>query len=303
MHELADYSECLEMTNVACTAYDDKRSLLYSHLVNTLGATYYEMSQMKKARDNYNKVRELRELHLPADHIQIATILSNLGNVETSEGNLDDAQELFEQAARIKDAHGEEEIVSLGLSFLQLGRVAALREETFVANNRYDKAEACWIRHPKTSEHFIASLYYARGNLDLLRPDLQSATTKYEKCRDICYALFPVHPLAASTFYKLALCDMARGRRYYDKALLNLEKAYNIATVRSGGSIDGAVARIQWKRAEIMIDNPIQRQDGLALRDSLKLDLKQIATDLDLVLNPDWTEDEMFDRLVPGFFR
>lgn len=288
---------------VACSAYDDKRSLLYSHLVNTLGAAYYERNQIKKSRALLAEARELREAHLPPDHPQIATALSNLGNVETSDGNLDEAQELFEKAARIKERHGEEEVISLGMSFLQLGRVAALRDETFIAINRYEKAEACWIRQPAQSQQFMAFLHYARGNLELSRPDIPQATSQYEKCRDLCHAHFPVHPLAAAAFYKLALCEMARGRRYYNKAISNLEKAHNIATVRTGGETDGTVARIQWKRAEIMIDDPIQRAEGLRIRDSLKLDLQEIALELDLQLQPEWSDDEVFDMLVPGYFR
>lgn len=289
--------------NIACSAFDDKTSLLYSHLVNILGAVYLERNQMKKSRAFFTEAKELREFHLPADHPQLATSLSNLGNVETSDGNLDEAQDLFEQAARIKESHGEAEVVSLGMSFLQLGRVAALRDETFVAINRYDKAEACWMRRPAQAQQFTAFLHYGRGNLELSRPDFDQATAQYEKCRDLCYNNFPVHPLAAAAFYKLALCDIGRGERFYKKAFANLEKAYNIATVRSGGETDGVVARIQWKKAELMIDDPNQRSEGLKIRDSLKLDIQEIATELDLMIQPQWSDEETIEMLITGYFR
>lgn len=289
---------------MARAATEDKECLLYSHLINTLGIAYFEQNKLKKARVCIAEARELRERHLDPDHPQIATVLGNAGNIESAEGNLDEAQELFEQVARIRKRHGDDEIVSLGLCFLQLGRVAYLRHDIDMATKHYDKAEACFFRDSTRSRQHMADLHYARGNLEFYgHRDTYQAIMQFEKCRDICHSLIPVHPLAAAAFYKLAICEMARGRRYHGKALLNLEKAYNIASIRSYGEVDGTVARIQWKRAEIMIDDPVQRAEGLKGRDGLKLDQLDIALELGVQIRPEWSDEETFDMLVPGYFR
>ncbi|KIV90279.1 hypothetical protein PV10_07598 [Exophiala mesophila] len=305
LYEVADYTECLEMMAIACSASDDKGTLLYSHLLNAQGAAYYDQNKLKKAREAFNTARVLRERWLESNHPLVASSIANIANIECALGYLDDAQQLYEQAARIRESHGEDELPMLGLNIMSLGRVAFLRGETHFAIKLYDRAEACFMRKPNASQHLMAALHYARGNLELESRNYAQATAQYEKCRDLCHILWPVHPLAAATWYKLGVVEMERapGRRYHDKALSYLEKAYNIATIRSSGDVDGTVARIMWRWSEILIEDPLQRLEGIKMRDGLKLDVTDIAMDLNITVHPEWSETETFDRLVPGYFR
>ena len=69
------------------------------------------------------------ELFGPKD-LEVAAILANIGNVESAEGNYDEAQDLFERAGTIGEEHdGQEESEMLSLTYMQLSRVAALRGE------------------------------------------------------------------------------------------------------------------------------------------------------------------------------
>lgn len=293
------------MMAIACSATDDKGSLLYSHLLNTQGAAYYDLNKLKKARAAFTAARTLRELWLEPNHPLVASSIANIANIECALGYLDEAQGLYERAARIREAHGEDELPMLGLTMMSLGRVAFLRGETHFAIKLYDRAEACFMRKPNMSQNLMAALHYARGNLELEGRNYAQATAQYEKCRDVCHRLRPVHPLAAAAFYKLGVVEIERspGRRFHDKALSNLEKAYNIASIRSSGEVDGTVARIMWRWSEILIEDPLQRPEGIKMREGLKLDLADIAMDLGITLQLDWTEVQTYDSLVPGYFR
>ena len=61
----------------------------------------------------------------------------------------------------------DEEILALGVLLMQLGRVASLRDENDLAEERYDKAETCFLRTSNKSQYPMASLHYARGNIEL----------------------------------------------------------------------------------------------------------------------------------------
>lgn len=305
LYEVADYAECIDMMNIACSACDDKSSLLYSHLLNALGSSYVEVNKLKKGRAVFDEALKIRVRKLDEDDLQLASTYANIGNIDTSQGNFDEAQESFEKAARIRQARGEEQDLNVGLAFLQLGRNWFLRsrDETYHAIKMYDKAETCFMRSAGKSQPYMAHLYYARGNLELERGELMTANMQYEKCRDVCLNLWPVHPLTCAVYYKIGCVYIARGRKFHENALLNLEKAFNIAMIRSSNEVDGTTARIQWKQAEVMIDDPIRRPDGLKLREGMKTVLPDIAAELELAVDPEWEDDEAFDQLVPGFFR
>ena len=64
----------------------------------------------------------------------------------------------------------------------------------------------------------------------------------------------PLHALTASIYYKMGCTDFKMNR--WLKALGNLERALSIAEFRSPNVIDGTIARIQWKRAEVGLNNP-----------------------------------------------
>ena len=288
--------------DVACSATDDKHTWLYSDLLNTIGAVRFEKNQLKKARVAFQEVRVIREELLEPDDLRYAMILANIGNIDSAEGNLDEAEDLFEKSARIREQHGESQMLMLGLSLLQLGRVCFLRGDTYSAIKRYDMAESCFVRMGN-DQVFMAHLHYARGNLEFERRDLAQACSQYEKARDACHSIGPVHPLAAATYYKLGCVEIARGKKHYDRALNYFGKAFDVADTRSPGEVDGTIARIMWKKSEVLIDDPIRRSEGLELRRQMLVALSDIAAELGLTLDPDLSEEQKFDMLLPGYFR
>lgn len=310
LYEVGDYGECLKMMETACSASEDKNTLLYSHLINTIGSAYFELNHLKKCRSNFESARDLREELLPENDLQVAVSLANLGNVETAEGSYDEAQVLLEEAARIREP--QKEPLMLGLTFLQLGRVWFLRNEFDHARQMFSKADACFAKQGAEDPLYIANLNYAYGNLELeraLTSRYVSSTEGYEQalryylqCKEACDAHAPFHQLASANFYKLACTEFAM--EHPKKALAYLEKAFNIAEIRSGGEVDGTVARIWWKKSEILIEDDIRRDEGVKLRKEVTAAHENIVDALGLTFDADELyTDKAFDMLVPGYFR
>lgn len=302
---MSDYAECLKICDVGCSASANKRSVPYAHLLNTIGAIQYEMNNLKASRKAFETVYSIRlEIFGPKD-LEVATILANIGNVESAEGNYDEAQDLFERAATIREQHsGQEESEMLGLTCLQLGRVAALRGEYDQAWKMYQKSEAYLLRKPGHNEAFSAHLLYAHGNLEYDRKKYKKALGIYEECLTMCLKLWPLHHLTASTYYKLACVEFAS--RHPERALMLLDKSYNIAEARDPMELTGGKARILWKKGEILSEDPIRRSDGLELMQKMEDEHPKIAERQGLRIDPEdvrTASEEAFDLLVPGYFR
>lgn len=243
------------------------------------------------------------ELSGPND-LEVATVLANLGNIESAEGNYDEAQNLFERAATIReDLGGEDEAEMLGLTYIQLGRVARLRGDHHHAWKMYQKSEAYLLRKPGQSEAFLASLSYDYGNLEYAQKNYKKALRIYEECLAMCLKLWPLHPLTASTYYKLACVEFAL--HHPERALLLLDKASNIAEARDPRDL-GGTARILRKKAEILSEDPVKRSEGLELMQKMEYEYPKIVEQLGLRIDSEdvrTANEEAFDLLVPGYFR
>jgi tetratricopeptide (TPR) repeat protein len=304
LYEVSDYDECLKICDVGCSASASKRSIPYAHLLNTIGAIHYETNNLKASRKAFETVHRIRLELFGSKHLEVATILANIGNVESAEGNYDEAQDLFESAATIREQSDGplEESEMLGLTFMQLGRVAALRGDHEQAWKMYQKSEAYLLRKSGHNDAFLAHLTYAYGNLEYDQKGYKQALRIYEECLTLCLKLWPLHHLTASTYYKLACVEYAL--RHPERALMLLDKATNIAEARDPGVFTGGKARILRKKGEILSEDPIKRSEGLALMNKMEEKHSGIAEQLGLRIEPeDVRTEEAFDLLIPGYFR
>jgi tetratricopeptide (TPR) repeat protein len=305
LFEVSDYAECLKICEIGCSASASKRSTPYAHLLNTIGCTHFENSNLKASRQAFETVLSIRlELYGPND-LEVANVLGNLGNIESAEGNYDEAQNLFESAATIrKDFSKQDESEMLGMTYMQLGRVAALRGDPHQAWKMYQKSEAYLLRKPGQSEIFSACLSYEYGNLEYAQKNYEKALRFYEKSLALCLKLWPLHPLTASTYYKLACVEFAL--HHPERALSLLDEANNIAEARDPRDLVGGTARILRKKAGILSEDPIRRSEGLELMQKMEHEYPKIAEQLGLRIDLEdvrTSSEEAFDLLVPGYFR
>jgi tetratricopeptide (TPR) repeat protein len=290
--------------DIARSAMDekDKNTLLHSRLLNIEGSARFELNQLKGARAAFEAARDIRVTLLEPEDPLVASILANLGNVESAEGNLDEADALFVEAARIRETYGDREAVMLGVTYMQRGRVWYLKNELFQAFEMYNKADACFKKKAGQDQIHLADLYYAQGNLEFARKDYNQAKRFYDMCKDLGQKNQLFSPLVAATNYKLGCVEHLTGNT--DKALYWLERAYNVADIRSPGEIDGSIARILWKKAEVLQENYLRRDEGLELKRQMMREHGLIAAKLQLPIDhDDLSSDKAFDALVPGYFR
>ena len=305
---MADYDECLNIVAIGRAASADKESLDYAHLLNTASSAHYELNQLGPSREAIEIARDIRLEKLDQHQPEVAISLANLGNVEAAEGHLDDALQLFEQAAQIREHIGDSAAVMLALNYLQIGRVWFLKGDYTRAYRQYQKSEGVFMKKVGRNRNYTAHLFYAYGNLEFAQEDWAAAGRSYEYCRRISMDYNPLHPLTAAACYKLACTEFEQD--HHKKALNFLEKALNIADVRSSGVVDGTIARILWKKAEILLDDPLanRREEGDKLRTDVEFRQREIAEQLGVDLQLEAGEEEQdrektFDLLVPGYFR
>jgi len=306
LYETAAYDECLNLLRVARDAARDPTSLVYAHLLNTAGNAYYELNKLGQSRESAEQALDIRRSLLHPNHAELANVLSNLGNVDSAEGRLDEALEKFNQAARIREYIGDAAAVLLALNYLQIGRVYFLQEDHTTAYKFYQKSEGIFMKKAGRNRNLTAHLHFAYGNLELAADEFVTASRSFEYSRRIIMDYNPLHPLCAAAYYKQACAEFEQN--HHRKALGLLAKALDIADMRSANVVDGTVARILWKQAEVIMDDPLA--EGRDEADRLKIDLelrqREIAESLGVDLRGyDRYEDreKSFDLLVPGYFR
>lgn len=266
------------------------------------------MNRTNLGRDAIVAALEIRRNKLPQNDPEIASSLANLGNVEEAEGNLEEARDLFEEAAAIRQQVGDSGATLLGLNYLQIGRVYFHQGDHEQAYQHYQRAEGVFNKRIGRNRIYTADLHYAYGNLEFDKKEFAAAARSFELCRRISMDYNPLHPLTSAACYKLACAEFEQN--HWKKALNLLDKALNIADIRSNGTMDGTCARIQWKRAEIWMDDPLanRRDEAHRLMTEVELAQSEIAEALGVDLKLDDLEEgedreKTFDLLVPGYFR
>jgi tetratricopeptide (TPR) repeat protein len=282
--------------------------LAYAHLLTTEAAAYYELNQLGPSRKAIEAAIEIRQQKLPQNHPEVAISLANLGNVEAATSNFEKALTCFEQAAAIHEHIGETASAMLGLNYLQIGRVYFLQGDHSRAYELYQKSEGIFNKQAGRNRHYTADLHYAYGNLEFAKGAFRTASRSYELCRRIITDYKPLHPLTSAAWYKLGCGAFELGNPR--KALSLLDKALEIAYIRSGGRVDGTCARIQWKRAEILLDDSLatRKEEGRRLKRDIELRQTKLAKELGIDLRldevaEDKDREKTFDLLVPGYFR
>jgi tetratricopeptide (TPR) repeat protein len=308
LFEISDYDECLNIIQIACTASSDHTSKTYAHLLNTRATAYYELNRLGLSRQAIETALSIRQQILPENHLEIAISLANLGNVEAAEGNLDGALVLFKQVAAICEHIGDPAATMLGLNYLQLGRVFFQKGDYKEAYELYQRSEGIFNKRVGRDRNYTANLHHAYGDLEFAKGNYVGAARAYELCRRISMDYNPLHPLTSAACYKLACAEFEQNR--HKKALNLLEKALEIADIRSCGIVDGTCARILWKRAQVLLDEPLatRRDEGHKLMTEVELKQTEIAEKLSIDLRLEELQEgedkeKTFDLLVPYYFR
>lgn len=106
---------------------------------DTVVMVYEEMADCQEAIENYGQVLKLRKLRLGKDHLEVALILHNMGDIYFMMDNLDQAMACYEEAHEIR-------VNKQNVYYLD---VAATRNNVgavFMKQGRFDQAIACFMQ-------------------------------------------------------------------------------------------------------------------------------------------------------------
>ena len=138
------------------------------------------------------------------------------------------------------------------------------------------------------------------------------AQRSYEDSLRIAVVELPTHPITAAIYYSLAGIEIVLD--HPDVTRLYLNKARQIAEIRSPTRDDGVVARILWRTAVFLETDVLGKftsGEATELRQRAELARKDLAANGEggFVLFGDQKEEEKnteqdeFDALVPLFYR
>lgn len=145
-------------------------------LLNTLGMVNRRMGRLDKASEHYQQARAAYQEAEVGDRNQLASILNNIGYIQSLQGKYESALRYCEHALRIRQQLDVNQAV--GASYATLGEVHRNWGHYVTAIDYYN--EALRIFEPQEDRTWLARLYSYRGavyrlldRLDLAEADLE----------------------------------------------------------------------------------------------------------------------------------
>lgn len=162
LYEMEEYHSAIRTVEIALTACPDKKSEVYAHLLNTIGACHFDLCDLTRCRKVWEQALDIREAwakqKLFGAEEELANALNNYGNLQSAEGQYDSALRYFERAKIIRRRLGNEIIIPLGITYMTTGRALFLMEKYDEALVEYKEAAKIFIDKDKAGEegHLMA---------------------------------------------------------------------------------------------------------------------------------------------------
>jgi tetratricopeptide (TPR) repeat protein len=186
--------------------------LLEAELAECLGMTHQTASDYEKAREQFERVLELRRANLPPLHLDLAYAYNNLANLEYFEGNTEQALVHARKALSIREQ-------LLGEHHPEVGRALVTLSNTLRGTGHPDEALEAIRRAVAIERETLGndhdSLATALNNLAGLlsaRGELESAEQAYAEAQAIWERRDPSHPQAEVVRVNRASLSLRRGR-------------------------------------------------------------------------------------------
>jgi tetratricopeptide (TPR) repeat protein len=193
--------------------HQDPDSPLLGSLSHSVGDAYKEARHYPQAEAAYRQALALREKHLGANHLDVASSLNDLATVYYNQGRYSEAESLLKRSLSIYEQQ-------LGADHPQTATSLNNLAELYRAQGRYREAEPLYKRslsiyekhlgadHPDTAASLnnLAELYRAQGRYSAAEPLYKRSLSIYEK------HLGPEHPDTAQSLNNLAYLYQQQGR-------------------------------------------------------------------------------------------
>lgn len=156
LHETGESEGCRVLFEIGEKLCVQKDSLVYSHLLNTAGAHYFEVNNMKLCREKLQAAIEIRSKHLDENDEDLCCTMHNMGNLESAEGNYDAALGLFRKAQKVREAGGTDSKVVLAITYAGIGRALFGKKKYDEAMTYYDRCYNIIVEEWGPEGHFLS---------------------------------------------------------------------------------------------------------------------------------------------------
>ena len=141
---------------IAKSACADKRSLIYSHFENTLGASAMEMNDLAVCEESLRSSLNIRRELLEPTNEDLLCTMNNYANLLNAEGKIHEAVALYTEVRPIREGMGPETEVSLAITYMGLGQVLFQIDQFLEAELFYLRALEIVRRTYGPEGHFVA---------------------------------------------------------------------------------------------------------------------------------------------------
>jgi tetratricopeptide (TPR) repeat protein len=149
---------------------------------NLLGSAYTDFENFDKARRCFeNAIHILREI--PDEQMQYATALDNLGSVESSTDQYDQAKLLHAKARHVYEALGNHAGVAISSGNLTMLNIA--QHDLRAARTNLNEALREIQRTNQLTDNNLATLYSAKGSFALAEGDFHEAIPAFQLAIDL----------------------------------------------------------------------------------------------------------------------
>ncbi|UKZ53095.1 hypothetical protein TrVGV298_006883 [Trichoderma virens] len=241
----------------AADAYDDKDSLLYAYLCESVATIDHRRGRYQTAYEFFMHSLQIRERHSSTTGPELADAYSAIGLALFGLFRSEEAIEYVDKALAISYAAPEELQQSFNIDRYLRNRSrpqAALRNFE-IAKNDVAGAESFQTKVYGPNSHFHGETAYILGKIAFQENDIDLAMQYLQRAYDLQYPGKPTHQSVASALYHQALVCMQRQadrEKNDEQALEYLQKALIITRFNESRRGDqGETARVKWQIAKI----------------------------------------------------
>jgi tetratricopeptide (TPR) repeat protein len=208
---------------LAQTTDEEEKSEIYHYL----GWIKMDQGKYTEAITYYQKLLEIRQKTLPANHPSLATSYNNIGMVYNKMGEYSKALSYYEKSLEIKQKTLPANHPHLATSYNNIGSVYYNMGEYSKALSYYEKALEIYQKTLPANHPHLATSYNNIGSVYVNMGEYSKALSYYEKALEIYQKTLPAnHPLLATSYNNIGMVYNKMGE--YSKALSYYERALNI---------------------------------------------------------------------------
>jgi tetratricopeptide (TPR) repeat protein len=223
MMQLGQFNKAEELYDILLQQTDNEGEK--AHLFYQLGWIKNDQGKYSEAIEFYEKVLEIRQRTLSADHPDLANSYNNIGLVYDNIGEYSKAVSYYEKALEIKEKTLSPNHSDLASSYNNMGLAYKNMGEYSKALSYYEKDFEISQKNLPANHPELAISYNNMGNLYDNMGEYSKALSYYEKDLEICQKSLPAdHPDLATSYHNMGnvydnMGEYSKALSYYEKAL------------------------------------------------------------------------------------